>query len=165
MTLSGWAAKQRNCLSAQASRRVVMSRPMTANTLRQENLAFAGTNAVSGNNRTQRFLPAFRDDATGRVELARFANGKPAPAHLIVGLPSEWAIPRSGARDCPPSGLPPTRRTVRSWPSKPRSLLALSATISSSRAKKPPLRRSSLAACVAANCYSACLTTPASSSC
>ena len=68
-----------------------MSRPMTANTLRQENLAFAGTNAVSGNNRTQRFLPAFRDDATGRVELARFANGKPAPAHLIVGLPSEWA--------------------------------------------------------------------------
>ena len=68
-----------------------MSRPLTAQTLREENLAFAGTNGVSQNNRKQRFLPAFRDDETGRVELARFANGKLAPAHLIVGLPSEWA--------------------------------------------------------------------------
>lgn len=68
-----------------------MSRPMTANTLRRENLAFAGTNGVSANNRKRRFVPAFRDSETGRVELARFTNGKLAPAHLIVGLPAEWA--------------------------------------------------------------------------
>ena len=71
-----------------------MSRPMSAQSIRKENLAFAGTNGVSQNNRGQRFLPAFRDEETGRVELARFANGKVAPAHLIVGLPSEWATAR-----------------------------------------------------------------------
>ena len=71
-----------------------MSRPVSAQTIYKQNLAFAGTNGVSENNRRQRFLPAFRDEETGRVELARFANGKVAPAHLIVGLPSEWATAR-----------------------------------------------------------------------
>jgi hypothetical protein len=69
-----------------------MNRPVSEHTLYQENLAFAGTNGISLNNRKLRFRPAFRDEDTGRVELARFANGKPAPAHLIVGLPEEWAV-------------------------------------------------------------------------
>jgi len=69
-----------------------MNRPMCEHTLRQQNLAFAGTNGISINNRNRRFVPAFRDEETGRVEIARFADGKPAPAHLIVGLPLEWAV-------------------------------------------------------------------------
>ena len=71
-----------------------MGRLISAQTIHQQNLAFAGTNGVSDNNRRQRFVPAFRDEETGRVELARFANGKVAPAHLIVGLPPEWAAAR-----------------------------------------------------------------------
>ena len=69
-----------------------MNRPRNEWTLGQENLAFAGTKGVSKNNRKLRFRPAFRDDDTGRVEVARFENGKPAPIHLIVGLPQEWAV-------------------------------------------------------------------------
>ena len=69
-----------------------MHRPMNEQTLRHQNLAFAGTNGISQNNCTLRFVPAFRDEDTGRVEIARFENGKPAPAHLIVGLPQEWAV-------------------------------------------------------------------------
>lgn len=69
-----------------------MNRLMCDQTLHQENLAYAGTNGVSTNNRSLRFVPAFRDEDTGRVEIARFENGNPAPAHLIVGLPQEWAV-------------------------------------------------------------------------
>ncbi len=69
-----------------------MNRPMSKQTLDRQNRAFAGTNGISRNNRKLRFLPAFRDEDTGRVEIARFENGKPASAHLIVGLPKEWAV-------------------------------------------------------------------------
>ncbi len=71
-----------------------MSRPVSKQTIHKQNLAFAGTNGVSENNRRAAFLPAFRDEETGRVELARFANGQVAPVHLIVGLPAEWAAAR-----------------------------------------------------------------------
>ena len=69
-----------------------MNRPVSKRTLDRENLAFAGTNGISSNNRKLRFLPAFRDEDTGRIEIARLENGRPAPAHLIVGLPEEWAV-------------------------------------------------------------------------
>jgi hypothetical protein len=69
-----------------------MNRPVNEQSLRQQNLAFAGTNGVSQNNRGKRFQAAFRDEDSGRVEIARFDNGKVAPAHLIVGLPREWAV-------------------------------------------------------------------------
>lgn len=38
------------------------------------------------------FKPAFRDMSTGRVEYARFRNGRLAPVHLIEGLPMDWAV-------------------------------------------------------------------------
>ena len=69
-----------------------MNRPVSEQTLHQQNLAFAGTTGVSENNRRMRFQAAFRDEESGRVEVARFENGKLAPAHLIVGLPREWAV-------------------------------------------------------------------------
>ena len=62
--------------------------------LRAENATFAGTGGVSENNRTARFVPAFRDGHTGRVEVARTENGRPAPMHLLCCLPEEWVTGR-----------------------------------------------------------------------
>jgi len=68
--------------------------PMTRNRIRRENLAFAGTGGVSRVSREAAFEPAFRDDATGRVELSRYANGSVAPMHLMDGLPADWVVER-----------------------------------------------------------------------
>ena len=62
--------------------------------LREENETYAGTGGVSENNCTQRFLPAFQDQSTGRVELARKADGGQAPMHLLCCLPDEWVTER-----------------------------------------------------------------------
>lgn len=60
--------------------------------LRQQNQKFADTEGVSSNNRNHGFVPAFRDRDTGHIELARFADGRLAPMHVISGLPVEWAV-------------------------------------------------------------------------
>ena len=67
---------------------------LTTETLRKQNLAFVGTGGVSEENRSGGFLPAFYDRATGRAVLARFADGRPAPMHLLDGLPDEWVAER-----------------------------------------------------------------------
>lgn len=65
---------------------------MNRQQIRQENRHFANTPGVSNNNRSFGFLPAFRDDETGQIELAKFADGRLAPVHVINGLPLEWAL-------------------------------------------------------------------------
>jgi len=74
-----------------------MNTPLTKESLQQENLAFVGTGGLSEENRSQGFIPAFYDVATGRGEIARFADGRPAPMHLIEGLPGEWVVERDAA--------------------------------------------------------------------
>ena len=69
-----------------------MSRPLDHRRLAAENRHFAGTCGVSAEAARMRLLPAFRDPRSGRVEIARFRNGAPAPVHLIEGLPEEWAL-------------------------------------------------------------------------
>ncbi|MEN8763108.1 MAG: hypothetical protein ABF290_11805 [Thiogranum sp.] len=71
-----------------------MNKPATYNSqrfdleaLRRENLQFADTTGVSANNRGLGFVPAFMDTETGNVYLSRFANGTPAPIHVLAGLP------------------------------------------------------------------------------
>lgn len=64
---------------------------MDNQTLRLENITFAGTTGISENNNACGFKPAFLDKNTGRVELARLGNGQPAPVHIINWLPREWA--------------------------------------------------------------------------
>ena len=59
--------------------------------LQQENLFYRNTGGVSQNNRDLGFHSAFQDRATGRVYLSRFADGCPAPIHLLEGLPEELA--------------------------------------------------------------------------
>jgi len=65
--------------------------------LREENRQYRGTAGVSQNNRGMGYVPAFRDDETGRCEPSRFADGSPAPIHMIAGLPDEWVLARDGA--------------------------------------------------------------------
>ncbi len=67
---------------------------MNNHTLKLENLTFRGTKGVSENNKGDGFKPAFLNQKTGQVELARYSNGSPAPVHLIEGLPEEWAATR-----------------------------------------------------------------------
>ena len=71
-----------------------MNKLLTEDTLRQRSRAHAGTGGISDENRTSGFRPAFRDPATGRTELARFADGRPAPMHLLDGLPDAWVARR-----------------------------------------------------------------------
>jgi hypothetical protein len=66
----------------------------TYEVLSAENEAFAGTGGISSNNREARFVPAFREDRSGRVEVARHENGQPAAMHLLCCLPEEWVTGR-----------------------------------------------------------------------
>ena len=74
-----------------------MNRLLTEKRLRKENLTFVGTAGVSAGNRATGLLPAFLDTETGRAEISRFADGRPAPLHLLDGLPAEWVVARDGA--------------------------------------------------------------------
>lgn len=74
--------------------------PLTNKALHQQNLAFQGTNGVSTNNRSQGFLPAFLDTTTDFIYLARFTDGRPAPIHLLDGLPPELTLSRDAAGKC-----------------------------------------------------------------
>ncbi|MCZ6619808.1 MAG: hypothetical protein O7E57_16935 [Gammaproteobacteria bacterium] len=65
---------------------------LNAQSLHRENRAFAGTSGISTNNKTLGFVPAFYDRKTGRVQISRFSDGRPAPIHLMEGLPEEWAV-------------------------------------------------------------------------
>ena len=74
-----------------------MNNLLTRETLRKQNLAFVGTGGVSDENRSSGFRPAFFDTVTGRAVLARFGDGRPAPMHLLEGLPDEWVAERDAA--------------------------------------------------------------------
>jgi len=71
-----------------------MNNLLTKDTLKRQNQAFVGTGGVSEENRSSGFRPAFHDLASGRTALARFADGRPAPMHLLDGLPDEWVVER-----------------------------------------------------------------------
>lgn len=67
-------------------------RPLSLGGLRAQNRRYRGSGGVSAGNRGRGFRPAFLDRATGRVYLSRFADGRPAPVHLLDGLPRELVM-------------------------------------------------------------------------
>lgn len=70
-----------------ASNSRIPSRSIASETLVQENLQYAGSGGVSENNRSQGFVPAFLDTDSGYVYRSRFPDGRPAPVHILSGLP------------------------------------------------------------------------------
>jgi hypothetical protein len=68
---------------------------MTPGRIKAQNRRFKGSGGVSQENRGGGFLPAFADTATGATYPSRFADGRPAPIHLLDGLPDEWVVARS----------------------------------------------------------------------
>jgi hypothetical protein len=72
-----------------------MGYAVTAQTLRSENQRFTGTGGISRNNRSQAFQPGFYDAESGQLAISRFADGRPAPMHLLDGVPAEWVTARN----------------------------------------------------------------------
>jgi len=62
---------------------------LTGESLAKENRRFTGTGGISANNRTQGFIPAFLDRETDTVYRSCFPDGRPAPFHMLSGLPKE----------------------------------------------------------------------------
>lgn len=71
-----------------------MAQAMTERVLGEENRIFRGTGGRSEENRSLGFRPAFFDSETGEIYSSRFADGRPAPFHLLDGLPDEVVIMR-----------------------------------------------------------------------
>jgi len=63
-------------------------------TLERENRRHRGTGGRSEENREQGFLPAFLDADTQTIYASRFPDGRPAPFHLIDGLPDDIVLTR-----------------------------------------------------------------------
>ncbi|MDB5858339.1 MAG: hypothetical protein JWQ76_2028 [Ramlibacter sp.] len=68
---------------------------LTPQTLAAERARYFGTAGCSAGNRGNGFRPAFLDRETGRVYLSAFADGRPAPAHLLDGLPPTLVLARA----------------------------------------------------------------------
>lgn len=71
-----------------------MNRAMTEKRLVQETLDYRGSGGVSAENRSYGFRPAFLDLETGAVYVSCFADGRPAPFHLLDGLPDAVVLAR-----------------------------------------------------------------------
>ena len=58
---------------------------------------FLGTRGAHLGTGPQDFAPAFLEPDTGTIHLARYADGRPAPIHLLAGLPPERVVSRDPA--------------------------------------------------------------------
>jgi hypothetical protein len=67
---------------------------VTEPSLERENLRYRGRSGVSAESRPLGFQPAFADRETRAIYLSRFADGRPAPCHLLDRLPRELVVLR-----------------------------------------------------------------------
>lgn len=74
-----------------------MKKLLNARILEAAAAAHVRTGGRAGENEHLGFRPAFFDTATCTLHLATFADGRPAPVHLLDGLPDELVVVRS---DC-----------------------------------------------------------------
>ena len=68
--------------------------PLSLFELRLENQTYEDTGGISQNNRDSGFKPAYRNIRTGQTVISCFANGEPAPVHVLDGIPDEWVVAR-----------------------------------------------------------------------
>ncbi|MEA1049119.1 hypothetical protein U5801_04745 [Lamprobacter modestohalophilus] len=67
-----------------------MQGALTEMTLRHENALYAKTRGISQSNRSCGWRPGYLNRTTGEFELSRFSDGRPAPIHVLDGLPESW---------------------------------------------------------------------------
>jgi hypothetical protein len=72
-----------------------MRRLMSRLKVRLENVIHAGTGGRSQENMGLGFRAAFLDVATMTIYRSAFADGRPAPMHLLDGLPDEVVVDRT----------------------------------------------------------------------
>jgi hypothetical protein len=65
---------------------------MSEETLANDNYRFLGTGGRSEENVTLGFVPAFRDQDNGAIYRSCFADGRPAPVHVLDGLPHALVV-------------------------------------------------------------------------
>ena len=68
---------------------------MNEQQLERENSLHTGTGGRSQGNSRLGFQPAFLDFRTQTLYPSRFADGRPAPFHLLEGLPDEVIVDRA----------------------------------------------------------------------
>lgn len=71
-----------------------MNDALSQATLERENQRYLGSGARSQENCALGFCPAFLDVDTGCVYASCFRDGRPAPCHLLDGLPDEVVLAR-----------------------------------------------------------------------
>lgn len=71
-----------------------MTAGMTAASLRADSDSYRGRGGTSEESAGCGFRPAFLDADTQRVYPARYGDGRPAPCHVIDGLPDEIVAAR-----------------------------------------------------------------------
>lgn len=74
-----------------------MAQQITQAELQHETDSYRDTGGISQENGSFGFRPAFFDTETQHAYLACFADGRPAPFHLIDGLPEEVVDARDAA--------------------------------------------------------------------
>jgi hypothetical protein len=72
-----------------------MTNALSQAVLECENSRYLGSGARSQENHSLGFRPAFMDAETGIVYASCFSDGRPAPFHLLDGLPDEVVLARN----------------------------------------------------------------------
>jgi hypothetical protein len=72
-------------------------KPLSTERLHEENRVHARTGGRSEDNCGLGFRPAFLDFETQTIYECRFANGLPAPFHVLDGLPHEVVVDRTAS--------------------------------------------------------------------
>ncbi len=63
---------------------------VTQRSLRDENTRYSGTLGLSQNNGAYGFVPGYLHTIADVCVISCFADGRPAPIHLLDGLPESW---------------------------------------------------------------------------
>lgn len=63
--------------------------PSNSGILLKQNHRHRGTGGTSQNNKKFKFSPAFFDSSSKTIYLSCYADGKPAPIHMLDGLPKK----------------------------------------------------------------------------
>jgi hypothetical protein len=69
--------------------------PLTPQILATEKACYFGSAGCSAGSRPYGFRPAFLDRDTGRIYFSAFADGRPAPVHMLDGLPQTLVVARA----------------------------------------------------------------------